>query len=151
MMKPISLARMFVLSVAGVVSLAAFRPASDTVGPLTVKMEGPAQITRTGVSGKAHRHSGEFRRRALKGTVRVQAIDRWTVQPAGPCAFQRGRRKPAATRVRVTAADPTYNAFYPIHAFAEFESQGRSPESPSGIGHPGSPGQSYRARIFLRT
>ena len=120
-------------------------------------MEGPAQITRTGVSEKlavALENSGDT---PLKGTIRVQGIDGWTVQPAGPVPFTVGAKATATFEFAVTAAEVTFNAFYPIHGFAEFESQGRTqkahavlvvrvrqqniplPEFPPGVKPPSAP------------
>ncbi len=109
----------------GAVCLVAYRPAADTAGPLTVKIEGPAQITHTGAPENLAvelENSGDA---TLSGTVRVHGIDRWTVQPASPVHFSVAAKATAKLDFTVTAAEVTFNADYPIHAFAEFEWQGR--------------------------
>src|SRR4051812_17436338 len=114
-----------VVTLTGVLSYAAFRPAVDSVGPLTVRMEGPGQITGAGVPERLSvilENSGDT---ALQGSLRVQGIDRWTVQPSGPVPFAVAAKSSTTLAFTVTAVAPVFNAFYPIHAFAEFELQGR--------------------------
>lgn len=110
----------------GALSLSGYKPPTDTAGPLTVKISGPAQITRAGAPEKLAvvlENSGDT---ALDGVLRVQSIDRWTVLPASPAPFSVAARSAVTVDFTVTAAEVTYNAEYPIHAFAEFEWQGRT-------------------------
>src|SRR5690242_1138569 len=103
----------FVLTIAGALSLSAFHPAVDTAGPLTVKMEGPGQLTRTGVPEPVAvivENSGDA---ALRGTVRVQGIDRWTVHPAAAVPFSVAGKSTARIEFTVAAPEVTFNAFYP--------------------------------------
>jgi hypothetical protein len=116
--------RTLVLTLTGVLSHAAFRPAVDTVGPLTVRMEGPGQITGAGVPEKLSVVLENSRDTALEGTLRVQGTDRWTVQPANAVPFAVSAKGSATFAFTVTAVAPVFNAFYPIHAFADFGLQG---------------------------
>lgn len=60
----------------------------------------------------------------LKGTLRVGVIDGWKVDPSAPAAFEVGARGRAQLAFSVTPSEKVYNAYYPIHAFAEFEYEG---------------------------
>jgi hypothetical protein len=62
---------------------------------------------------------------ALKGAVQVRPIDGWQVSPAGATPFSVAAKSVARLAFTVRLADITFNAHYPIHAFAEFESQGQ--------------------------
>src|SRR5215475_236503 len=103
----------------GALSLSGYKPPTDTAGPLTVKIDGPAQITRTGAPEKLAvvlENSGDA---AVHGVLRVQGIDRWTVIPASPVPFSVAAKSAATVDFTVAAAAVAYNAEYPIHAFAE--------------------------------
>ena len=120
-----SLCRMLVLVVATASSILAFLPAVETAGPLTAKIEGPAQIAQAARPeniGVVLENSGET---AIAGTVRVQGIDGWRAEPDGRVPFSVAAKSSTRLEFRVTPAMRSFNAFYPIHVFAEFESQGR--------------------------
>ncbi|HOK46433.1 MAG TPA: DUF5696 domain-containing protein, partial [Bryobacteraceae bacterium] len=112
------------LIAAGLSPLAAYRPAADTAGPLTAKIEGPEKITRRAPVEIAVvlENAGDA---ALKGAVRVRGIDRWQVSPEGSVAFSLAPKGNTRLAFTVRPAEVTYNAHYPIHAFAEFEWQGQ--------------------------
>jgi len=106
-------------------SLLAIVPPVDTAGPLTVRLEGPAEITETAKPVKVAvivENAGDA---TVKGTVRVQGIDGWRAEPASQVPFSVGAKGSARLEFAVTLAELTYNAFYPIHAYAEFEQQGQ--------------------------
>jgi hypothetical protein len=116
-------------------ALPAFDPPSDTAGPLTVRMQAPA-LGAYGAGGFAElsrpgtpvtlpvtlQNAGET---ALAGTLRVAVIDRWRVEPAGPVSFRLGPRGRARYEFTLSFGPGTHNAHYPVHAYAEFEYQGR--------------------------
>lgn len=86
---------------------------------------GPQQILRTDAPETMTvvlENSSEY---PLKGTVRVEGIDGWRVKPAGRVAFSVAAKGSSQIAFQVTPTELTYNAYYPIHAFAEFEWQGR--------------------------
>ncbi len=108
-----------------VVSFAwASRPAVDTAGPLTAKIEGPQQITQTTRPEQLAVVLENSADAAIQGTVRVEGIDRWRVQPGGAAPFSVAGKSSSRLEFTITPAAVTYNAFYPIHAYVEFESQG---------------------------
>ena len=80
-------ARGLFLAAAVILPLAAYNPPTDTAGPLTVRIDGPGEMTRTGVPVPIkillENSSGEV----LRGSLRVSGIDRWSVIPAGPVSF----------------------------------------------------------------
>jgi hypothetical protein len=103
----------------------AYRPPVDTAGPLTVKIEGPQEITRSDAPFAVAvllENSGDV---ALTGTIQVRAIDRWQVSPAGAARFSVPAKSGTRVEFSVRLAEVTFNAHYPIHAFAEFELQGQ--------------------------
>ena len=60
----------------------------------------------------------------LTGTLRLGVIDGWKVEP--PAAeFRAPAGQSVELRYQVTAALKLYNADYPIHAYAEFDHEGR--------------------------
>jgi len=119
------LARVLLLAPAGVFALLWFRPTPDTVGPLTAKIEGPEKIERIDTPlqySVVLENGGDAE---IEGAVRVRGIDRWRVEPAEAAPFSLAARASTCLGFTVTPAERTFNAHYPIHAFAEFDWQGR--------------------------
>ncbi len=114
----------------------AYNPPTDTAGPLTVRIVeptigsygagGPVVLNRTGVpftlTVSLENSSADAR---IAGTLRVTVIDRWRVEPAAAVPFSVDPRGRARVQFTVTVGGGTYNAHYPIHAFAEFEHAGK--------------------------
>ncbi|MBI4877552.1 MAG: hypothetical protein HY822_23220, partial [Acidobacteria bacterium] len=114
---------------------AGYTPPMDTAGPLTVRLSEPslgaygagglAELSRPGVPltlPVSLENSGDTE---LRGTVRIQVIDRWTANPAAPVPFTVTPRGRARLEFTLSFGAGTHNAAYPVHAFAEFEHQGR--------------------------
>lgn len=96
----------------------AYNPPVDTAGPLTARIDGPAVITRTGepvAVSVTLENKGDA---PLAGTLRMGVIDDWQIQPERT-AFALGPQETARFDFTVTAGEASYNAHYPIHAFAE--------------------------------
>ncbi len=126
--------RSLVLAAALAISAAAYEPPTDTAGPLTVRILEPS-IGSYGAGGMM-----ELRRPGLampievtlensgvaevKGTLRLAVIDGWRVEPAA-APFAVAPRGRGRLRFTVTAGTDSFNAHYPIHAFAEFDFEGR--------------------------
>ncbi|MBZ5582788.1 MAG: hypothetical protein LAQ30_11415 [Acidobacteriia bacterium] len=113
------------LLAAGVCPMPAYRPAVDSVGPLTAKIEGPEQITAAGAPVEVTvvlENGGDA---ALQGTVELRVIDRWQASPAGAVPFSLAPKGSARLAFAVRAAEVTFNAHYPISASADFEWRGR--------------------------
>ena len=119
-----SIRKVIVLLSVAVSLLVAFHPPVDTAGPLTAKIEGPAKITQIGNPEQFSVVVENSADAAIQGTVRAEGIDGWRVQPVGAVAFAVAGKSSARLAFTITPAAVTYNAFYPIHAFVEFESQG---------------------------
>jgi hypothetical protein len=79
-------ARILVLLLAGASVLPGVRPTPDTVGPLTAKVEGPEKMARTNAPEQYSVVLDNAGDTELQGAVRVQGIDRWRVEPAGPAS-----------------------------------------------------------------
>jgi hypothetical protein len=101
----------------------AYLPPVDTVGPLTVRIDGPAEITRTGVALPVGLTLENKSDAPLRGAVRLAVIDKWRVEPAGKVSFTVEGHKSVRLSFTVTAAAGSFNAHYPIHAFAEIEGE----------------------------
>ena len=103
-----------------------FEEPIDTVGPVTVRIEGPEEISKpeepTEVSVVVANRAG----RAIAGSLELKLIDRWRAEPAEPVAFRVDGGGTATYRFKVVAGRPTFDAFYPIHAFVKFDWEGRS-------------------------
>ena len=113
----------------------AYEPPVDTAGPLTVRIQAPAagsygsggflELTRPDAPFTitvALSNSGDT---PLKGSLRLGVIDRWRAEPAGPVPFAVEPRRQARLEFTVRFGQGTFNAHYPVHAFAEFEHQGQ--------------------------
>lgn len=113
------------LLLAAFLAPAAMDPLVDTAGPLTVRIQGPREVTRTGVPlplTVTIENSGGV---PISGTLELRVIDHWRAAPSAAAPFQveaQGRVRLAFT---VTAGEGTHNASYPIHAVAEFEAAGK--------------------------
>jgi hypothetical protein len=63
--------------------------------------------------------------REISGTLRLAVIDQWKVVPASAVAFRLGPRGRSRQEFTLTFGPGTLSVHYPIHAYAEFEDQGR--------------------------
>jgi hypothetical protein len=103
----------------------AYTPPVDKAGPLTVKIEGPKQVTETDVPQSVRVLLENAGGAALQGTVELTVVDRWRVEPAGPVRFSVAAQGKAELAFRVVAGQGTYSAHYPIHAYARFAAEGK--------------------------
>lgn len=116
-------------------SALAYNPPADTAGPITVSMQPPAvgaygaggyaDLSRPGVPFTVPVSVQNSSDAEITGTLRVAVIDSWKADPPGAIAFRvppRGRFRRDFT---LTFGAGTYNAHYPIHAYAEFEYRGQ--------------------------
>ena len=126
--KPSVLTWPFVVAILGTCSWAApahaYNPPVDTAGPLTVRIEGPEEVTQTGVPLPVRVVVENRQDERIEGTLEIRVIDRWQAQPAGPVPFSVDPRRAASQEFQVLAGEGTYSAHYPIHAYARFESGG---------------------------
>jgi hypothetical protein len=121
--------RLVLALAAGVSLLPAYRPAVDTAGPLTVRIEGPEEITQIGAPLPFALVLENAADRAIDGAVKMHGIDRFRVLPGAPVRFSVGAKGRARFEFTVEASQPTYNAWYPIHGLAEFLWQGKRLEA----------------------
>jgi hypothetical protein len=103
--------------------LAAYNPPVDTAGPLTASIAGPDTVLQTGVAVPISVKLDNAGPAALNGIVRLRVVDAWSASPAS-APFQVAAGRSAMLNFTVTAGEGTYNAHYPVHAFAEFTSAG---------------------------
>lgn len=114
---------------------AAYDPPSATAGPVTVRMQAPAQgsygaggfveLSRPGMQMSVPVFLQNASDREVTGTLVVRVIDRWTVEPAAAIPFQLRPRGRARHEFRLSFGQGTYNAIYPVHAYATFVDQGQ--------------------------
>jgi len=104
----------------------AYDPPVERAGPLTVRIEGPDVVPQTGKPLPVRVVLENGGDRAVEGTLRLGVIDRWRVEPAGEVAFSVAASGKASYEFHATAGDGTLSAHYPIHAFANFELDGKN-------------------------
>ncbi|MFV2065978.1 MAG: hypothetical protein ACC645_03290 [Pirellulales bacterium] len=115
---------MSVIAVLPSVAVWAFSPPVDRAGPLTVRIDGPAEVTATDSPIPIRVVMENGGQQAIRGTVRLGVIDDWRCLPAErPMVVPAGGE--VTSEFRVTAGRGTYSAHYPIHAWATFESDGQ--------------------------
>jgi len=112
----------------------AYNPPVDTAGPLTVRIHDPSlgsygagglvQLQRPGMAMAVEVTLSNAANAPLAGTLRLGVIDGWTVEPAA-AEFRAPARQSVELRFQVKAGTKLYNADYPIHAYAEFDHEGR--------------------------
>jgi hypothetical protein len=112
----------------------AYNPPVDTAGPLTATIEGPLEVTETGVPQPVAVVLENKGGRAISGVVRLGLIDRWTAEPAAGLPFSVNAGGTTRCAFKVTAGEGTYSANYPIHAFVEFSEAGA--DGPKQRAHP---------------
>jgi hypothetical protein len=126
--------RSLVLAAALAIPAFCYTPPVETAGPLTVRILEPSigsygaggmmELRRRGMAMPievALENSGEAE---VKGTLRLGVIDGWRAEPAS-AGFSVAPRGRGRLRFTVTTSADSFNAHYPIHAFAEFEQEGR--------------------------
>ena len=116
---------MAVIALAFVQAAQAFDPPVATEGPLTARIQGPDAVKRTGEPLRVTVVLENGGKTEIKGTVRLQVIDRWKADPAGPQPFAAQAGGSDRVRFTVTADDGSFNGHYPIHAFAQFDADGK--------------------------
>jgi hypothetical protein len=98
----------------------AFQDPIDTAGPLTVQILGPEKITRREIPYAVQVILENKSGKPLQGTLCVDLIDRWKVEPSQPAAFSLPGGGRSTVDFHVTAAPGSYSAHYPIHVRAKF-------------------------------
>ena len=112
----------------------AYNPPVDTAGPVTVRIHDPSlgnygagglvELTRPGISMAVEVTLSSSANIPLTGTLRLTVIDGWKTEPAS-VEFRILPRDSMELRFQVTTASKLYNADYPIHAYADFDHEGR--------------------------
>jgi len=105
--------------------LCAYNPPTDTAGPLTVRIEGPEEVTATDVALPVDVVFENAANESIEGAVELKLIDRWRGEPAGPVPFSVDAKGTTTRQFKVTAGRGTYSAHYPIHAYVRFDLGGR--------------------------
>lgn len=99
----------------------AFHPPEDTAGPLRVRIEGPETVAlpQTPVPMTVWlENTGD---NAISGRVRLEGIDDWHLDPAGPVPFSVDAHGTILVPFSATPGEGTFNALYPFHGYIEFE------------------------------
>ncbi len=107
----------------------AFDDPVATCGPLTLRIEGPANVSVLETPYPVRvllRNDGPA---PLRGELRLGVIAPWRIDPSAPAPFQLapGEEKPHGFSVSVDVG--ACNGHYPIHAWARFEDAGAAQEA----------------------
>ena len=125
-MRPTSLLFTLVLVCPGAQNALAFNPPVDKAGPLTVRIEAPDEIhdleTPIPFDVVFENVSGD----EIAGTLRLKGIDHFSFSPNEAVPFSVKANETARVSCRVTAGKGSYSALYPIHAYVEFEADGKT-------------------------
>ncbi|MFO0961039.1 MAG: hypothetical protein U0800_26960 [Isosphaeraceae bacterium] len=118
--------RIFPLAIAcAAIPAASFasNPPVDRAGPLTVRIDGPETLDRTDRPFEVKvivKNEGE---RPIDGTLEIGLIDGWKAD--GPSEFSVGGVGETSLVYSIRCGNRTYNAHYPIHAYARFVQDGK--------------------------
>jgi hypothetical protein len=112
----------------------AYNPPRETAGPLTAEIRIPSlgsygaggnvELTTPGAPFLVPVDVTNSGAREIKGTVRIGVIDYWQVAPSDAVAFKVAAKGETSLEFSVRFGPRTHNAWYPIHAFIEFEDAG---------------------------
>lgn len=105
-----------------------------TEGPLTIRMQAPAQgsygaggfveLSRPGLPMTLPVTLQNSSDREISGELLVRVIDSWTVEPSTPVPFRLRPHGRGRHEFILRFGEKTYNALYPVHAYATFTDQG---------------------------
>ncbi|MCC6489391.1 MAG: hypothetical protein IT364_17955 [Candidatus Hydrogenedentes bacterium] len=98
----------------------AFLKPEDVAGPLTVQIEGPAEISSVNTPVEYAAVIVNSGGDAVDGALRIAVIDDWRAEPASS-AFHVDANATTRIPFTVTAGPMTVSALYPIHVYAEFK------------------------------
>lgn len=103
----------------------AYNPPTDTAGPLSVRIEGPAEVTAVGTPAPVKVLLDNKGDGPLQGTIELAVVDRWKIDPVEKVEFSVDGRGTVTKEFTVTAGEGTYSAHYPIHAYVRFVAEGQ--------------------------
>ncbi len=101
-----------------------YNPPVDKIGPLTVTIEGPSEITTREQPVPVTVVIQSEADQAVSAILRIGVIDQWTVQPAEPVRVEVAPHGTVRQAFQIQIAERSYSAHYPVHAFVEFASDG---------------------------
>lgn len=112
----------------------AYNPPVDTAGPVTVRIHDPSrgsygagglvELTRPGIAMTVEVTLANSANIPVAGALHLGVMDGWNSEPSS-AAFRIPPRNSTELSFQVTAASKLYNADYPIHAYADFDYEGR--------------------------
>jgi len=98
----------------------AYNPPVDKAGPLTVSLEGPAEVAQPDqpipVTVVVTNESAE----PISGMLRLSVVDEWTVEPADSIKIEVGAGATVRQSIQVRPGQGSYAAHYPVHAVLTF-------------------------------
>lgn len=103
----------------------AYNPPVDQVGPLTVRIVGPDTVTQKDTAFEVQVTFQNQSDQPISGAVRLGLIDGWRSEPADAVPFTVAAKSKTSCGFRVTVAEGSYSAHYPIHAYATFAWEGQ--------------------------
>lgn len=98
----------------------AFNDPVATEGPLTLQIRGPEEVTVTDVPLPVEITLKNGGADPIAGSVRLGMIDHWRCEPSGDIPFDVPSGGETHVPFQITAGSGTFNALYPLHAWARF-------------------------------
>src|SRR5512138_579465 len=95
---------------------------AEPPGPVRVTIRAPQEVVRTEAPIAVRVLLNNDTAEAVRGMLRLRVIDRWRAEPSAAVPFEIAPRGNANLSFAVTPAAGSFNAQYPIHAIAEYES-----------------------------
>jgi len=116
--------RSWMLLAVSAASLCAYNPPVDTVGPLTVRIDGPSVLESAETASYAAVLENQADR-PLAVRLRLGVIDGWKAIFRDPPELIIASRSTTRVEFAVTPDAHGFAAHYPVHLYAEFEHQGQ--------------------------
>ena len=111
--------------VLGTLAARAFTPPVDRCGPLTVAIADPGEIQALEKAIAVPVTLSNSSTQTLAGKLRLAVTDDWRIEGAAVRAFTIPANSKVNVPVSVIAGRSTYAALYPVHAYADFATNGR--------------------------
>ncbi len=103
----------------------AWYPPTDTAGPITVMISAPAEVPKLEAPIPVRVTVENKGNAAIKGTLKIGVTDQWRVEGQNPRGFTVDPAAKQELEFEVVAGKGSYAAYYPVHAYADFEAEGK--------------------------
>ncbi len=103
-----------------------FDPPVQKQGPLTVRIEAPAEVDDAGTPFRTTVHLQNDGTETVSGQVLIHGIDGWQCLPNEAQPFKVAAGKTQSIEYQVTPSSESYAALYPLHVIATYDAQNTS-------------------------